>query len=200
MKKITGIILCGGRSCRFGEDKGLCTLAGEPMINYPIKALNNICDEIIISSNDKRYKDLGYKVIPDTIKNIGPIGGIYSALKESTNDDNLILSCDMPFINPELLQHIIDNTNSSLIASAFKDDFVEPLCSYYNKKTIPLIEEMIHNKYFKLQLLLNRANYNKIEIDSSLPFFENHLFLNINTQLEYNRAEKIINENFDLKS
>ena len=195
MEKLTGIILCGGKSCRFGEDKGLCTLAGEPMINYPIKALKSLCDEIIISSNEKRYEKLGYKVIPDTIKNIGPIGGIYTALKESKNDHNLIVSCDMPFLNPELLKHIIDNTQNSLIASAFKDEYVEPLCSYFNKKTIPLIGEMIHNKYFKLQILLNRANYKKINIDESLPFFKDHLFLNINTQIEYNKAETIIKEN-----
>lgn len=192
MKNITGIILCGGKSCRFGEDKGLCTLAGEPMIQYPINALKGICDEIIISSNDERYKELGYKFLPDSIKNIGPIGGIYTALKESINDNNLIISCDMPFINEELLKYIIAQSENSLIAAAFMDNYVEPLCSYFNKASLPLIEEMIHHKYYKLQFLLNRANYTIIEIDNSLSFHKNHLFLNINTQVEYKKAETIL--------
>jgi molybdopterin-guanine dinucleotide biosynthesis protein A len=194
MKKLTGIVLGGGKSCRFGEDKGLCTLAGKPMIDYPLLALKNICDDIIISSNDMRYKDLGYKMVSDEFKNIGPIGGIYSALNLSETSDNIIVSCDMPFISVELLQYIFDNKNNSLIASAFEGQYVEPLCSYYHKDTLPFILEMITNKKFKLQKLLDKANYKKIIIDNSLGFYENHLFLNINTQLEYNRAEKIINK------
>jgi len=194
MNKLTGIILCGGKSCRFGEDKGLCTLGGKRMIDYPLEALKGLCDEIIISSNDDRYFNLGYKVVPDTIKNIGPLGGIYTALNESKTDDNIIISCDMPFVNSELLEYILKNKGKSLIASAFEGQFVEPLCSYYNKSIIPLVEEMIENERFKLQRLLEKANYKKIIIDDSLHFYKKHLFLNINTQIEYNKATDILKE------
>jgi len=196
MKKTTGIILCGGKSCRFGEDKGLCTLAGKRMIDYPIEALKGWCDEIIISSNDDRYFDLGYKVIQDSVKNIGPLGGIYTALTESKSEDNIIISCDMPFVDKKLLQYIIKNKNDALIASAFEGKYVEPLCSYYHKSIIPLVEEMIQNKRFKLQRLLEKANYKKIVIDDSLHFYKKHLFLNINTQIEYNKATNILNKIF----
>ncbi len=194
MKKITGIILCGGKSCRFGEDKGLCTLGGKRMIDYPLEALGGICDEIIISSNDDRYINLGYKVIPDKVKNIGPIGGIYTALLESNSDDNIIISCDMPFAGKELLQYILKQKHNSLIASAFEGEYVEPLCSYYHKSIIPLVEEMIAKKRFKLTKLLEKANYKKIVIDENLHFYKSHLFLNINTQIEYNKAVQILNK------
>lgn len=194
MKGITGIIICGGKSCRFGKDKGLCTLAGQKMIDYPLQAIKTICDNIIISSNDDRYKDLGYKVISDEVKNIGPIGGIYSALKESTTDDNLIVSCDMPFVNNKLLQYILENRENAMIASAFEGKYVEPLCSYYNKGILPYIEELIAINSFKLRTLLERANYKKIIIDNKLDFHKDHLFLNINNKQEYERAENIINQ------
>ena len=192
MNNLTGIILCGGKSCRFGQDKGLCTLAGKPMIEYPLNALKNICDDIIISSNDPGYDNIGYKVIRDNIKNIGPLGGIYSALQESNTIDNLIVSCDMPFINDRLLKYIIDNKNDHLVAAAFEGQFVEPLCSYYNKGVLPVIEKLIEEKQFKLRLLLEKANYKKIIIDEKLNFYQNHLFLNINTRKEYELAEKIL--------
>lgn len=192
MKKLTGIIICGGKSCRFGEDKGLCTLGGKRMIDYPLEALKDICDEIIISSNDDRYFNLGYKVIPDVIKNIGPLGGIHTALSESNTDDNIIISCDMPFVDKALLEYILRNKENALIASAFEGKYVEPLCSYYHKDILPLIEDMITNKRFKLQRLLEKANYKKIIINNKLDFYEEHLFLNINTQIEYHKAEKII--------
>ncbi len=192
MKKLTGIILCGGKSCRFGQDKGLCTLAGKPMIDYPLAALKNICDDIIISTNDPRYDTLGYKIIKDNIKNIGPLGGIYSALHESKTEDNIIVSCDMPFLNEKLLNYILENKNNHLIAAAYEGQYVEPLCSYYNKKVIPIIEKLISNEQFKLQVLLKKANYKKIMINKNLEFYQNHLFLNINTINEYKRAEKIL--------
>ncbi len=192
MNNLTGIILCGGKSCRFGQDKGLCTLAGKPMIEYPLNALKNICNDIIISSNDPRYDNIGYKVIRDNVKNIGPLGGIYSALQESNTIDNLIVSCDMPFINDRLLKYIIDNKNDHLVAAAFEGQFVEPLCSYYNKGVLPVIEKLIEEKQFKLRLLLEKANYKKIIIDEKLNFYQNHLFLNINTRKEYELAEKIL--------
>ena len=192
MNKLTGIILCGGKSCRFGQDKGLCTLAGKPMIEYPLQALKSICDDIIISSNDPRYDNIGYKVIKDDVKNIGPLGGIFSALQESKTQDNLIVSCDMPFVNAGLLNYIMENKNDHLVAAAFEGQFVEPLCSYYNKEVLPVIEQLIEEKQFKLRILLEKANYKKIIIDEKLNFYENHLFLNINTRSEYERAEKIL--------
>lgn len=198
MKNITGIILCGGKSCRFGEDKGLCTLAGKPMIEYPLSALNSICDEILISSNDPRYDNMGYKVIKDNIKNIGPIGGIFSALQQSKTEDNLIVSCDMPFVNEKLLNYILDNKNDHLVAAAFEGQYVEPLCSYYNKKVLPLIEQQIGQKQYKLSKLLEKADYKKIFIDESLNFYKNHLFLNINTRSEYDRAERILGGKFKI--
>ncbi len=192
MNKLTGIILCGGKSCRFGQDKGLCTLAGKPMIEYPLQALKSICDDIIISSNDPRYDNIGYKVIKDDVKNIGPLGGIFSALQESKTQDNIIVSCDMPFVNDRLLNYIMENKNNHLVAAAFEGQFVEPLCSYYNKEVLPIIEQLIEEKQFKLRILLEKANYKKIIIDEKLNFYKNHLFLNINTRSEYERAEKIL--------
>ncbi len=192
MNRLTGIILCGGKSCRFGQDKGLCTLAGKPMIEYPLQALKSICDDIIISSNDPLYDNIGYKVIKDDVKNIGPLGGIFSALQESKTRDNIIVSCDMPFVNAGLLNYIMENKNDHLVAAAFEGQFVEPLCSYYNKEVLPIIEQLIEEKQFKLRILLEKANYKKIIIDEKLNFYKNHLFLNINTRSEYERAEKIL--------
>ncbi len=192
MSKVTGIILCGGKSCRFGKDKGLCTLVGQPMIQYPLDAIKEICDDIIISSNEARYLELGYKVIPDEIKNIGPIGGIYTCLKRTKTEDNIIVTCDMPFVNKELVKYIYDNRGDAKIASAFSSKFVEPLCSYFHKDTIPLILEMIEKKSYKMMALLESANFKKINIDNKLNFYEQHLFLNINSQSDYDKAEKII--------
>ena len=192
MNKLTGIVLCGGKSCRFGEDKGLCTLGGQLMIEYPLKTLTKLCDEIIISSNDERYSDLGYPVISDEIKNIGPLGGIYTALKHARNKDTMIVSCDMPFVTVELLRYIYDNSKNTMIASAFVKGYVEPLCSYFNTGTINYIEDMIAKGDYKLAHLLDKVDFKKININNNLEFYKDYLFLNVNTHTEYDRAQNIL--------
>ncbi len=101
----------------------------------------------------------------------------------------------MPFVGKELLQYILRHKHNSLIASAFEGEYVEPLCSYYHKSIIPMVEEMIATKRFKLTKLLEKANYRKIVIDENLRFYTKHLFLNINTQIEYNKAVQILKNN-----
>jgi len=81
--KITGIILAGGKSSRMGMDKGFCALNGKPMVQYAIDILEQTCDSIIICSNNSDYELFDLPVIPDIIKDIGPMGGIYSGLKNS---------------------------------------------------------------------------------------------------------------------
>ena len=194
MKKITGIILCGGKSCRFGTDKGLCTLAGKLMISYPLEAMKNLCDEIIISSNDSRYERLGYKVVPDEVKDTGPIGGIYSALKHSATTDNLIVSCDMPFVTERLLRYIFDNKNGALVAAAYSGNYIEPLCSYFHKESLAVIEQMIQAGEYKLTRLQDKLDFKKITIDENLDFYTGYLFLNVNTRKDYEKANVIIEE------
>ncbi|MEZ4907072.1 MAG: molybdenum cofactor guanylyltransferase [Saprospiraceae bacterium] len=133
--KLTGIVICGGKSYRFGQDKGMYMLGDKPMIQYAIDNISTIADDIIISTNDPEYANLGYETIEDRYKDIGPIGGIMAALEYSQNENNIIVSCDMPFLNSELLKYIYNNKENHLAASATFNNFVEPLCSYFNKNT-----------------------------------------------------------------
>ena len=198
IKNLTGIILCGGQSCRFGTDKGLCMLDEKPMIQYAIDNLKCLCKHIIISSNDPKYNELGYPTVADDIKETGPIGGVLAGLEMSQTDDNLIVSCDMPFLNPFLLKYIFDKKGNSMAASAYYKCYTEPLCSYVNKSAIPLIKNQIKVKRYKMLDLLNNINYKKISIDDSVPFYNDHLFLNINAREQYDIAENILKINKNL--
>lgn len=192
MNEITGIVICGGKSCRFGNDKGLCMLGNKPMIEYAIDSLKPICSKIIISSNDPKYNHLGYKTFNDTISGIGPIGGIISALEISESEDNIIISCDMPFLNHELFKYIIENKNDALAASPVFNEFTEPLCSYFNKRSLNMIKKFISTGHYKMIDILENINYKKIIIDDSLPFYNVDLFHNINTPDQYEKALKIL--------
>ena len=103
IKNITGVILAGGKSSRMGTDKGVLELNGKKIIEHIIYSIKPVVDEIIIISNSNNYDYLGFKVYSDIIKERGPLAGIHTALTHTTTERNLIVSCDIPFINSELL-------------------------------------------------------------------------------------------------
>ena len=62
MKKVTGIILAGGKSSRMGTDKGMLELNGNIIVEHIIEQLKPNVDELIIIANNENYNNLGFRV------------------------------------------------------------------------------------------------------------------------------------------
>ena len=182
MNNLTGIILAGGRSSRMGNDKGFVKYAGKSMIEYSLEICRHLCDEILISTSNSRYAVYGYPLIEDEISGIGPLGGIYSALKQAGNNKTIVLPCDTPFLKQELIELLIENVNDADIIIPFTEELnMEPLCACYSKTVLSLMEKQIAEKDYKLQNLIEKASSKKIKIDEQYEFYTEKLFSNINT-------------------
>jgi len=181
-KEVTGIILAGGASSRMGKDKGLCEFKGKALISYAIEALSPICSTILISSNNiDDYQGYGYEVIVDEYKGIGPIGGIYSTLKKSATQHNLIISCDTPFLNTQLLEYVLASSdNYDVVVPEHGDSFIEPLAAYYSSTIIKNLKQVIEKKDYKLMNFFNKIRFKKLNVDT-FTGFSNNLFKNLNT-------------------
>ena len=94
-------ILCGGKSSRMQSEKGLVLYQNKPFIEHIIEAVLPISNNIQLVTNTNDYNYLAYKKIKDVVVDKGPLGGIYSALIHSDSEINLILSCDIPLIQPK---------------------------------------------------------------------------------------------------
>jgi len=183
-KQLCGIILSGGKSSRFGSDKGSFMFNGKPMIEYALELLKPFCNNIIISSNmPDLYEKYAYEIVEDSIKDIGPLGGIYSCLKKSKIEHNIILSCDTPFINHGLMGYLADSIQEGdkAIVPYHGDGFLEPLCSYYNTSLISSIEKAISDGNYKLMSFLNGIAARKLVIDDSMEFYTPNIFDNLNS-------------------
>ena len=190
---VTGIILAGGKSSRMGTDKGLLQLCGKHIVGYAIEALSGICNRIIISSTSDAYQSLGYEVIADEIPGIGPMGGVYSALKESKTEKNLILSCDLPFVSKELLEHILSHGEGYQVAVPWQgNQHYEPLCGFYDLSILDKLGEFIREGNYKLPDLFDEISINKLIINDRLSFYHENLFLNVNSKHDLQMAEKLI--------
>jgi molybdenum cofactor guanylyltransferase len=190
---VTGIILAGGKSSRMGAEKGLQELCGKPLIQYAIEALSGLCKSIIISSSSDAYHSLGYKVVADVFPGIGPMGGIYSSLKQSKTEKNLVLSCDLPFVTAELMSYILENSRGFKVAIPWLGhQHYEPLCGFYHLSILDQISDYIQHTNYKLPDLFEEISINKLVISNKLEFYKENLFLNVNSKHDLFTAENLM--------
>jgi molybdenum cofactor guanylyltransferase len=181
---ITGLILAGGQSRRMGCDKGLLLLNNKNLIDYPVAILRTVCSNIIISANSSAYNYLGLPVIPDIHESIGPISGLYSGLQESKTAQNIFLACDMPFVDFEILDILMQQKEKFEIIVPSVNNWPLPVCGYYNKAILHVMEIEISKGNFSLHGLLNNCNSLVIEIENEST---RNKLMNINTWEEFNQ-------------
>src|SRR5688572_6343729 len=107
----TGVVLAGGRSSRFGRDKALLELNGEPLLARAVRILAGVVDEVIVlGPADRADHASGARVIPDERPGDGPLPALVTALREMRGERMLAVATDMPLLNPTLLRHVIDRS------------------------------------------------------------------------------------------
>ncbi|MFP4471893.1 MAG: NTP transferase domain-containing protein [Bacteroidales bacterium] len=181
-EKVTGIILAGGKSRRMGAEKGLVRFHGRPLISYAIEALMPHCDEILISANSTSFDHFGFRVIPDEIPGSGPMGGIWSCLKQSSNEVCVVLSCDTPLVDQAVIDKILRlNDDFDVAVPWHRNAFYEPLCAAYHKRLLPVFGDFLAEGNFKIPDLIEKVNSRTIptgpegELDSEV-------FYNVNSR------------------
>jgi len=178
--QVTGIVLAGGKSSRMQTDKGFISYKGKLLVEHALDQLLHVCDEIIISANRNEYTQFGYPVVKDSIYDLGPLGGIYSAVQSSTNDLNLILACDVIIFNPSILTEMISTaTGKRLVYLENTSKGIEPLPLLLNKNILPEIETQINNGDFKLQNFILGIKNNNSSATGCIQIYEH--ILNLNT-------------------
>jgi molybdopterin-guanine dinucleotide biosynthesis protein A len=178
-KNITGIVLAGGKSSRMGSDKGLLKIDDTTFIERVIEAMKPLVNQIIIVSNNPEYDQFGYTRIDDDIKDSGPLAGLYSGLKHSNSEFNLVVSCDIPLIKKEILKMLVEadykNYEVTQIESNGK---TMPLIAIYQKKCIHKCLEFLQQGERRLRIAVNQMKTNTILIDTEFDVFVQ----NINTK------------------
>jgi len=178
---ISAYILCGGKSHRMQTDKGLLLYEDKAFVLHVINAIEPITNQIVCVTKNDEYKKFGFSIISDIYEAKGPVGGIYTALKHSTTDKNLIISCDVPKITSRLLEtYLILNSKSSEIT--FLSDGVSdyPLIGMYSKSIVSEIEKAIKNNHLKLLKLIETLDYKRVIVSER----DKPALLNINTKAD----------------
>ena len=178
-KNITGIVLAGGKSSRMGSDKGLLKIDDTTFIERIIEAMKPLVNQIIIVSNNPEYDQFGYTRIEDDIKDSGPLAGLYSGLKHSNSEFNLILSCDIPLIKTEMLKMLVEaDYKNNEVTQIECNGKTMPLIAIYQKKCMHKCLELLQQGERRLRIAVNQMKTNTILIDTEFDVFVQ----NINTK------------------
>ena len=137
-KPLNGLVLVGGKSSRMGKDKSMLAYHGETQTQYVAKLLSGFCNEVFVSVRENR-PELKLPQIADKYIDIGPMGGILSAMRQDPEAAWLVMACDLPFATNETLDYLIKHRNPFRNGTAFisvEDGFPEPLCAIYEPKAL----------------------------------------------------------------
>ncbi|MFT5858365.1 MAG: molybdopterin-guanine dinucleotide biosynthesis protein A [Flavobacteriaceae bacterium] len=184
-KEITGIILAGGKSTRLGTDKGLAMLNSKPLVQHSIDLLDSLNIPVLIVTNQLEYEQFGHPLVEDVYKEKGPIGGIYSGLRSSKTEVNILLSCDTPYIPLQIIERIIGASEDHEIAIARFLDQLHPLIGLYKRSLIKPLKNAIEEDRLKLISLCTELNAHQVVFESD-DLISARSFTNINTLEELN--------------
>jgi molybdopterin-guanine dinucleotide biosynthesis protein A len=152
---------------------------------------------IVIGENSSIPNTFSYpkiKIVQDLYPGKGMLGGIITGLSLSEHYYNLVVACDMPFLNLSLLKYMIGIAEGNdLVAYRNKND-LEPLHAIYSKNCLSIFEEIMQKNLRIIELVQHvKVRYlNSEEIKQFDP--ENLSFFNINTEADLSIANKIAAE------
>ncbi|WP_250254298.1 NTP transferase domain-containing protein [Chryseobacterium sp. Marseille-Q3244] len=142
--RINGLVLAGGKSVRMGKPKDLLQWHGKEQRYFAADLLAPFCDEVFISCRQDQLDnfDPDYNALTDTFLNMGPFGGILSALRAQRDKAWLVVACDLPLLDPKSLEFLVQSRNPEKIATTYESPFdglPEPLITIWEPKSFPLL-------------------------------------------------------------
>jgi len=189
--KITGIILAGGKNLRMGKNKAFLEVNGERIIDRTKNLFLELFDEVLLVTNSLLdYLDLNLRMAADLHPGKGALGGIYAGLFHASHSHGFVAACDMPFLNKDLIRHLIDLSPGYDIVIPKTQDGWQPLHAIYSKKCLPFMEDLIRQDNLKIIDFFHRVKKREVSTEEILPLDPRLAsFLNVNTPEELARIK-----------
>ena len=193
---ILGIILAGGKSSRFGEDKSTAKLGNKTLLDHTVSKIENEFNEILVISNNKdfNFKNSKIQIVGDCIEGqLGPLVGILTAMKWVTKNKKnykwvASFPCDTPFFDIKLISELkikVKETSKKLIFLN-SNKKRHNIFGFWSLDLIEILEKDIKNSFRKVELWADKVGYENININEEK--FDR--FLNINTKKDLEKAKE----------
>jgi molybdopterin-guanine dinucleotide biosynthesis protein A len=190
---VSGIVLAGGQSSRLGTDKSFVNVNGQSLIEHIVAKLTRLSDDVIIVTNSPdEYDCLGARLVGDIYPGKGALGGIYSGLRAAANAYSLVVACDMPFLDLNLLRYMIILAREHDVVIPRIGGFPEPLHAIYSKNCLEPIDRILARGGLKIIDFFSEVRVRYVE-ESEVDIFDpQHIsFFNVNTPNDLEEMKKL---------
>ncbi len=200
MTGLSGIVLAGGLSRRLGRDKAVEPFGDEPLIARVIGRLSTLTNEtVVVVNNEARGAELPLpdeaRVAVDIYPESGSLGGIFSGLTAANNDWGFIVACDMPFLNTDLIAHMLTLREDYDAVVPLLDGYPEPTHAAYSKACLPHIESRLRAGQLKIAGFFDDVRVRYVSESEILGYDAERLsFFNVNRPDDLERALALVEE------
>ena len=193
--KILGVVLAGGKSQRFGEDKSQVKLANKLLINYILSEIIDEFNELLIISNNsiEFQKSKKISVINDFKKDLGPLGGVLSAMKWVKDNNKAYqwistFPTDTPFFKNSILKNFFKKIHPEDGKLFFikSNNTRHNIFGLWSIDLISKLEKDLEKGERKVESWANSVGVNTI----NMQFEKNDPFFNINTKEDLEKAKE----------
>lgn len=187
-------VLAGGQSKRMGQDKAFLEVGGRRVVERVLATVSPLTDDLFISTNSaEQYAEFGLRLVADIYPDKAALGGIYSVIHAARYDSVLVVACDMPFLNADLLKYLIELAPlADVIAPIIEPPQPETLHAVYSKRCLPAIESrLLANKLRVIGFFddVSVRYVDRAEIARFDPYF--YSFVNMNTPSEWQTVREL---------
>lgn len=189
---VTGILLAGGKSRRMGEDKRFLLIGEHTLFERTLAVLQSIFQTVcVVIAQDSPPLEAGVPVVRDLVAGCGSLGGLYTGLKHTHTEYVFAVACDMPFLNPTLVRHMVSLKDKADIVMVRLEQGLQPTHALYSRRCLPVIEGMLHARQLKIQYLATHPSlHTRLVSDSELRMIDHEglSFINVNTPADLDAA------------
>jgi molybdopterin-guanine dinucleotide biosynthesis protein A len=179
VEPVTCGIVAGGESRRMGTNKALLPFRGTPLIVHQRDLLARIFERVVVAAGDPGpYAALGLEVVPDLLSERSALTALHAVLSASRTPGAFVVACDLPFLNPDLIRHLLAAWPGYDAVVPESDGRLEPLHACYSQVCLGPIEEAAREGRWKADDWLSRVRTRRVpvrvdewRVDGRSPFF-----------------------------
>jgi molybdopterin-guanine dinucleotide biosynthesis protein A len=165
--RLTGVLLVGGASRRFGTPKALARFEGETLAERAWRVLGDACDERIAVGKAVDELPLRFPVLDDASDVRAPLVGVVAGLRAATHELCVFLPVDCPLISAESLLQLADADAAAAVPPT------GPLPGAYRRMLLPLLEAK-----------LSRGDYSLRDVEAAVVDIDLRELANVNTEAD----------------
>ena len=172
-----------------GEDKFAVNFCGKQLLDHVLELCNDInASEVIVVGNGDQEVIGKFQFVQDEMDDVGPLGGILTGLQNASNDLNLVLPCDTPFVNAKLLQSMLSKESGQKVVVPDVNGKLHPTVGIYKKELTNDLRKFLNRGNRKMMDFIRSVD-GLVLSENELLGLESNTFVNLNTQKELKENE-----------